>query len=59
MYESHFQCPVKFGARRNVLVFDRADVDQPFLTHHAEHLALVAPQLESELTQQLAQKSLS
>jgi len=59
MYESHFQCPVKFGARDNVLVFDRADVDRPFLTHNADLLALVAPQLESELTQQLAQKSLS
>ncbi len=59
MYESHFQCPVKFGARSNVLVFDRADVDQPLRTHNAELLALVAPQLESELTQQLAQKSLS
>jgi hypothetical protein len=59
MYESHFQCPVKLGARHNVLVFDRADVDQPFLTYNAELLALVAPQLESELTQQLAQKSLA
>jgi AraC-like DNA-binding protein len=59
MYESHFQCPVKFGARHNVLVFDRSDVDQPFLTHNAELLALVAPQLESELTQQLAHKSIT
>jgi len=58
MYESHFHCPVKLGARYNVLVFDKADVDQPFLTHNAELLALVAPQLESELSQQLAQKSL-
>jgi AraC-like DNA-binding protein len=39
--------------------FDKADVDRPFLTHNAELLALIAPQLESELTQQLAQKSLS
>jgi AraC-like DNA-binding protein len=59
MYESHFQCPVKFNARRNVLVFDKEDVDRPFLTHNAELLALIAPQLESELSQQLAQKSLS
>jgi AraC-like DNA-binding protein len=59
MYESHFQCPVKFGARNNVLVFDRADIDRPFLTHNADLLALVAPQLESELTQQLAHKSFS
>jgi AraC-like DNA-binding protein len=59
IYESHFQCPVKFGAPYNVLVFDIVDVDRPFLTHNAELLALVAPQLESELTQQLAQKSLT
>jgi AraC-like DNA-binding protein len=58
LYESHFQCPVKFGARHNVLVFNRADVDQPFLTHNADLLAMVAPQLEAELTQQLAQKKL-
>jgi AraC-like DNA-binding protein len=59
MYESHFHCPVKFDARNNVLVFDRADIDRPFLTENAELLALVAPQLESELSQQLARKSLS
>jgi AraC-like DNA-binding protein len=59
IYESHFQCPVKFGARCNLLVFDKADVDRPFLTHNAELLALVAPQLDYELTLQLAQKSLS
>src|ERR1700680_3107940 len=58
MYESHFQCPVKFGARHNVLVFKKADLDQPFLTHNADLLALVAPQLEAELTQHLAQKKL-
>jgi AraC-like DNA-binding protein len=59
LYEAHFQCPVKFGARHNVLVFNKADVDQPFLTHNADLLAMVAPQLEAELTQQLAQKTLS
>jgi hypothetical protein len=57
MYESHFECSVKFDTRYNVLVFDRVDVDQPFLTHNAELLALVAPQPESELTRQLAQES--
>jgi len=59
MYESYFQCPVKFGARHNVVVFTRADVDQPFLTHNAELLALVAPQLEAELSRHLAQKTLT
>jgi hypothetical protein len=59
IYESHFQCPVKFSARCNLLVFDEADVDRPFLTHNAELLGLVAPQLDHELTLQLAQKSLA
>jgi len=51
--------PVKFGARQNVLVFDKADVERPFVTHNADLLAILAPQLEAELTQQLAQKSVS
>jgi AraC-like DNA-binding protein len=59
LYEAHFRCPAKFGTRHNVLVFNKADVDQPFLTHNADLLAMVAPQLEAELTQQLAQKTLS
>jgi AraC-like DNA-binding protein len=59
MYEQHFQCPVKFGARQNVLVFDKADVERPFVTHNPDLLAIVAPQLEAELTQQLAQRSVS
>jgi len=58
MYEQHFQCPVKFGARQNVLVFDKADVERPFVTHNPDLLAIVAPQLEAELTQKLAEKSL-
>jgi AraC-like DNA-binding protein len=45
--------------RYHVLVFNRADLDHSFQTRNTELLALVAPQLESELTQQLAQKSLS
>ncbi len=59
LYEAHFKCPVKFGARQNLLVFHKADVDRPFLTHNAELLAMVAPQLEAELTRQLAQKTIS
>jgi AraC-like DNA-binding protein len=57
MHEAHFQCPVKFKARQNVLVFSKADTERPFLTHNADLLAMVAPQLEAELTQQLAQKT--
>jgi AraC-like DNA-binding protein len=59
MHEAHFRCPVNFDARQNVLVFSKADIDRPFLTHNADLLALVAPQLEAELTRQLAQKTIS
>jgi len=58
LYEAHFQCPVKFGARRNRLFFCGEDVSQPFVTHNPELLELVAPQLEAELKQQLAGGSL-
>jgi AraC-like DNA-binding protein len=58
IYEAHFQCPVKFRARENALVFSKADVDRPFLTHNPDLLAMVAPQLEAELSQHLAQKTI-
>jgi len=59
LYEKHFQCPVKFKAGMNVLVFSKADMDGPFLTYNADLLAAVAPQLEAELKQQVAEKSIS
>jgi len=58
MYEAHFGCPVKFRASRNALIFSQADVGRPFLTHNADLLAMVAPQLEAELKQQLAQTTI-
>jgi AraC-like DNA-binding protein len=56
-YEGHFGCEVKFDTRQNVLVFDKADLERPFVTHNADLLAIVAPQLEAELTQQIAQRT--
>jgi AraC-like DNA-binding protein len=57
IFEEHFQCPMKFKAGNNALIFSIADIDRPFLTHNPELLALVAPQLEAELRHQLAQQS--
>jgi len=57
MYEKHFQCPIKFRAARNVLVFNKADMDAAFLTYNADLLSAVAPQLEAELEQQLMEKN--
>src|SRR3989441_37204 len=58
VYEDHFGCPVKFGARHNKLFFRVEDISQPFVTHNPDLLELVAPQLEAELQQQLEDKSL-
>ena len=59
MYEKHFRCPVKFRANQNALIFGRADMELPFVTYNSDLLAAVAPQLEAELTEQLAQKTFS
>ncbi len=58
MYEAHFHCAVKFKAAQNALIFSKADIELPFVTYNADLLATVAPQLEAELTEQLAQKNL-
>lgn len=57
IYEKHFQCRVKYKAAKNVLVFNKSDMDTAFLTYNADLLAAVAPQLEAELKQQLAEKN--
>jgi AraC-like DNA-binding protein len=59
MYEAHFRCPVKFKAKQNALFFNTSDIDLPFVTYNADLQATVAPQLEAELSEQLAQKSFS
>lgn len=55
--ERHFGCPVLFGADRNTLVFRASDIEQPFATHNAELLAMIAPQLEEELSQNVEKQS--
>jgi AraC-like DNA-binding protein len=57
LYEAHFRSTVKFKAGRNALVFNKADMDLPFVTSNSELLAIVAPRLEAELAEQLAQKT--
>ena len=59
LYEKHFRCPVKFKAAQNALVFSKSDMDLPFVTYNADLLGTVAPQLEAELSEQLAQKTFS
>jgi AraC-like DNA-binding protein len=58
MYEAHFGCRATFDARQNTIVFDKADLDRPFVTHNADLFATVAPQLEAELSQARASKAI-
>jgi AraC-like DNA-binding protein len=58
MYEAHFGCRAKSDARQNTIVFAKADLDRPFLTHNADLFATVAPQLEAELAQALSSKAI-
>jgi AraC-like DNA-binding protein len=58
LYESFFACPVRFEAEENAIVFARADLERPFVTHNADILAALAPQLDAELSRALASPAL-
>jgi hypothetical protein len=49
--EEHFGCRVYFRAEHDALIFRKSDLDRPFVTHNAELLAMLAPQLEAELAE--------
>jgi AraC-like DNA-binding protein len=55
-HETYFQCPVKFKARRNMLVLDAADLDRPFVTYNAELLEMLDPQLVKAVEERRAQQ---
>jgi AraC-like DNA-binding protein len=57
MYRAHFGCPVQFKARRNAIVFRMEDAARPFVTHNPDLLGIVASNLEEELTQRLAERT--
>jgi len=49
LIEAHFGCRAKFKSPRNALVFRASDLDRPFITHNADLLAMLGPQLDAEL----------
>ena len=55
---AHFGSHVKLGADRNALIFRNSELDRPFLTHNAELLAMLAPQLEAELKDRRSRQTL-
>jgi len=52
LLEGHYGTRIKFNAPQNAIVFRATDLDRPFVTHNAELLAMLSPQLEAELNAQ-------
>lgn len=49
LLETHYGCPVQFGAHRNAIVFRSADLDRPFITYNEALLEVLDQQVETEL----------
>ncbi|MCB4771876.1 AraC family transcriptional regulator [Ancylobacter sp. Lp-2] len=49
VHADYFRCAVRFGAPRNALVLDPADLDRPFPGHNPELLAILTPALAAAL----------
>ena len=58
-HEAFFASPVRFGAERDRLVLDRADLDRPFASYNAELLEMLAPALERALADHQSRCTLS
>jgi AraC-like DNA-binding protein len=59
VHKAFFQCPVKFRAARNVLVFDSSDFRRPFVTYNAELLEMLQPQLDKNNLQVKAEATVA
>ena len=57
--EAHYRCRVKFKTDRNALVFRATDLERPFVTHNAELVAMLGPQLEAELNARQSRQTVS
>ena len=54
-----FGCIVRFGAKRNALIFDAADLNRPFPSHNPELLEILNPALTAALAQATAPSTIS
>ncbi|MFZ6659101.1 AraC family transcriptional regulator ligand-binding domain-containing protein [Undibacterium sp. TJN19] len=58
-YENYFGCRVRFGAEQDRLIFQRNDLDRPFVTYNAELLDILIPELDRRLEQQTRHATLA
>jgi len=59
VHRAYFGCPIHYGARRNALVLNSADLDRPFPGHNPELLAILTPALAAALGELQARSSTS
>lgn len=57
VHAAYFACPIKFRAPHNVLILRPTDLDRVFVTHNAELLEMLQPQLGSALAKLRAEGS--
>ncbi|WP_430390193.1 AraC family transcriptional regulator [Dyella sp. 20L07] len=46
---SHFHCEIRFNAPQDRIIYQRSDLDLPFVTHDRDDLATLLPTLEASL----------
>lgn len=51
-HSSHFNCPIKFRATRNVLIFHAADLRRPFVTYNSALLDMLQQQCDRRFKQE-------
>jgi len=52
MLKKHFGCEIRFNSPRELMVFPKAALDEPFRTHNPDLVDLMLPGLESALRKQ-------
>lgn len=57
-HAAYFACEIRYGAPRNALVLDPADLARPFPGHNPELLAILTPALSSALQELQVQSSI-
>ncbi|MGY8705968.1 AraC family transcriptional regulator ligand-binding domain-containing protein [Bradyrhizobium sp. 18BD] len=58
VYQTYFDCPIRYGAARNVLILKSVDLDRPFPGHNQELLDILTPALASALGELQARSSI-
>ncbi|MBR0715957.1 AraC family transcriptional regulator ligand-binding domain-containing protein [Bradyrhizobium liaoningense] len=58
VYQKYFECPIRYGSARNLLILKTADLDRPFPGHNQALLEILTPALASALGELQARSSI-